>query len=92
MTPHRNLFLVILFSSIIFTNFTHGETDYALSMNIRLRTTSDWTLVKLEGIGELLLSDHTKSKYNHNVVADDDHISIWIGKPQYDESLTQIEV
>lgn len=92
MNPHRSLFLVILFSSIIFTNFNHCETDYALSMKIRLRTTSDWTLVKLEGIGELLLSNHTQSKYNHNVVTEDNHISIWIGKPQYDENLTQIEV
>ena len=83
------LFLIVTTS----VNVTQAEPDEAYSLRLRLRTTSDWTLVKITGCGDIKLwNATTQNRYNITYTVETDAVSIWIGKPQYDDTLTEADL
>jgi hypothetical protein len=88
---------IILFL-ILFSAFTVdsviAEPDYAVSLSLRLDTTSDWTLIQITGIGDIRLIDNTETPQKHNltITTKKSYLSIWVGKPQYCEELTNVEI
>jgi glycoprotein endo-alpha-1,2-mannosidase len=90
----KAILLYIILISVFFTHFAQVEPDYAVSLRFRIRTTSDWTRVEIRGIGEPRLSNYssTPSWYRLFVSSSDNCTSIWIGKPQYDETLVEVNL
>jgi hypothetical protein len=63
-------------------------------MKLTIHTTSDWTHVETTGTGDPKLWDYSTipREFNSNIIVETDYVSIWIGKPQYDDTLTEVEV
>lgn len=90
----KTIFLYIILISVFFTHYAQAEPDYAISLRFRIRTTSDWTHVEIRGIGEPRLSNYSSAPnwYPVFISSTGNYTSIWIGKPQYDETLVEVNL
>lgn len=86
------LFLIVF--SAFTVNTVIAETDYAGSLRLKLDTTSDWTLIHITGIGDISLINNTETPQKHNltITKEKDYLSIWVGKPQYCDELSKVEI
>ncbi len=86
MRPFPVLFIVILSVAAMGTIQTAwGLQTYPI--RIEVSTTSDWTLVNITGLNDVRLFEVNQGE---NVICTDngDHVTVWVGKNQYDETKT----
>ncbi len=87
---NARLVLIILLLAVSIKP-VYAESDSAVSLRMRIRTTSDWTKVQVSGCGDIQLSNYTNnSPYNITYTPEADGFTVWIGKPQFDKTLTQV--
>ena len=71
------------------TDTTRGLQAYPI--RVEVITTSDWTLVNITGLNNVRLFN---VKNGENIICTDneDHITVWVGKPQYDETRMSVVI
>ncbi len=84
--PFPVLFIVILSMTAMGTIKTAWGLQ-AYPIRVEVSTTSDWTLVNITGLNDVRLFEVNQGE---NVICTDngDHITVWVGKNQYDETRT----
>ena len=86
MRPFSALFIVILSVTAMGTIQTAWGLQ-AYPIRVEVSTTSDWTLVNITSLNDVRLFE---TKQGENVICTDngDHVTVWVGKNQYDETRT----
>ena len=84
------LFIALIFVTAMGTIHTAWGLQ-AYPIRLEVSTTSDWTLVNITGLNEVRLFE---VKIGENIICTDngDHITIWIGKRQYDETKKRVVI
>lgn len=85
---------VLFIALLSVTNIGTIQTAWGLqSYPIRLEviTTSDWTLVNITGLNDVRLFQVNQGE---NIICTDngDHITVWVGKRQYDETRIEVKI
>ena len=84
------LFIVLLSVTTLGTIDTaFGLQAYPIRLEVS--TTSDWTLVNITGLNNVRLFN-VKNGENFICTDNGDHITVWVGKPQYDETRMSVVI